>query len=197
MVHTTSPSYPILSSLDYSGTYGRKLYQNTLVAEKIKELSKELTEKTPLKILANQDSYKLLLNCDGTNYSAEELDKYLQKNYKIYAEGVFGNNLLLMFSPCNKMEEIKTLSKALFKLDWKEKETTKTSYSLLKLKQVMAPRDAYFAEGEWISAKEAVGRISKENITRFPPCVPIVTVGEELSEEAVKLIDNEEIYVVK
>jgi len=197
MVHTTSPSYPILSSLDYSGTYGRKLYQNTLVAEKIKELSKELTEKTPLKILANQDSYKLLLNCDGTNYSAEELDKYLQKNYKIYAEGVFGNNLLLMFSPCNKMEEIKTLSKALFNLDWKEKETTKTSYSLLKLKQVMAPRDAYFAEGEWISAKEAVGRISKENITRFPPCVPIVTVGEELSEEAVKLIDNEEIYVVK
>ena len=101
-----------------------------------------------------------------------------------------------MFSPCNTTDEIKTLSKALFKLDWKEKERTKTSYPLLKLKQVMAPRDAYFAEGEWISAKEAVGRISKENITRFPPCVPIVTVGEELSEEAVGLIGKDTVYVV-
>ena len=199
MVHTTSPSYPILSSLDYSGSFGKELYQNTSVAEKIKELSNELTEKTPLKFLANQDSYKLLLNCDGTNYSAEELDKYLQKNYKIYAEGVFGNNLLLMFSPCNTVDEIRILSDALLELLWEQKEgtkTTKTTYPLVKLHQKMSPRDAYFAEGEWIPAKEAVGRISKENVTRFPPCVPIVTVGEELSEEAVGLIDRDAFYVV-
>ena len=197
LVHTTSPSYPILSSLDYSGSFGKELYQNKTVLGAIKNLSKGLTEKTPLKILANQDSYKLLLNCDAANYSAEELDKYLQTDYSIYAEGVFGNNLLLMFSPCNTADEISILSKALLELHWERKETTKTIYPLLKLHQAMAPRDAYFAEGEWILKNEAAGRISKENITRFPPCVPIVTIGEKFIEEALKLIENKEVYVVK
>ena len=196
LVHTTSPSYPILSSLDYSGLYGKELYQNQTVLEAIKNLSKELCEKTPLKILTNQDSYKLLLNCDAANFSAEELDKHLQENNKIYAEGVFGNNLLLMFSPCNTADEIKTLSKALFTLDWNEKETTKTNYPLFKLHQAMSPREAYFAEGEWVSVKEAVGRISKENITTFPPCVPIVTVGEEFTREALEMVPADRVYVV-
>lgn len=196
LVHTTSPSYPILSSLDYSGSFGKKLYQNHSVLEEIKQLSKDLICNTPLKILSNQDSYKLLLNCANANISAEELDRYLQTSYKIYAEGVFGNNLLLMFSPCNTVEEIKLLSKALLEFSWERKECVTAEYPLLKLSQAMSPRDAYFAEGEWIPAKEAAGRICKENITRFPPCVPIVTVGEELSEEAVRLIGQDTVYVV-
>ena len=196
LVHTTSPSYPILSSLDYSGIFGKELYHNRTILQKIKQLSKALTEKTPLRILTNQDSYKLLLNCNCANITAEELDRYLQNTHKIYAEGVFGNNLLLMFSPCNKAEEIQILSKALLEFPWEPKECVTTKYSLLKLSQAMAPRDAYFAEGEWIPVGEAVGRISKENITRFPPCVPIVTVGEELSEEAIGLIPKDTVYVV-
>ncbi len=196
LVHTTSPSYPVLSSLDYSGSYGKELYQNKAVLEEIHQLSKELTENTPLKILSNQDSYKLLLNCESTAVTAEELDRYLQNAYKIYAEGVFGNNLLLMFSPCNTVEEIKILSKALSEFTWERKTAVKTEYPLLKLSQAMSPRDAYFADGEWVPAREAVGRISKENITRFPPCVPIVTIGEKLSEEAVGLIAKDAVYVV-
>ena len=31
MVHTTSPSYPVLSSLDYAGIFGNELYQNTVI----------------------------------------------------------------------------------------------------------------------------------------------------------------------
>ncbi len=197
MVHTTSPSYPILSSLDYAGLFGKELYQNQIVLKEIKQLSQKLTEQTPLRILPNQDPYKLLLNCDCTNISAEELEKYLQTDYKIYAEGVFGNNLLLMFSPCNTVEEIKLLSKAFLQLDWPKKETTVTKYPLLKLPQGMSPREAYFAPGEWVFTKQAVGRISKENITRFPPCVPLVTVGEKLTEESVGLIPKDRIYVVK
>ncbi len=196
LVHTTSPSYPILSSLDYSGSYGKELYQNKVVLDEIKQLSKELAKKTPLKILNNQDSYKLLLNCDGTNYSAKELESYLQNQYQIYAEGVFGNNLLLMFSSCNTVEELKILSDALLGLAWEEKETAKTTYPLFWLPQAMSPRDAYFADGEWVPVREAVGRISKENITRFPPCVPIVTVGEELTEEVLFQIPNDTVYVV-
>ena len=86
LVHTTSPSYPILSSLDYSGIFGKELYHNRTILQKIKQLSKALTEKTPLRILTNQDSYKLLLNCNCANITAEELDRYLQNTHKIYAD---------------------------------------------------------------------------------------------------------------
>ncbi len=197
LVHTTSPSYPILSSLDYAGIFGTKLYQTTAVLNEIKELSQELTDTTPLKILPNQDSYKLLLNCDSTNFSAEYLEKYLQNEYKIYAEGVFANNLLLMFSPCNTVEEIRVLSKAILELPWKEKTPAVPTYPLFKLSQKMSPREAYFADGEWIAKEQAVGRIAKENITRFPPCVPLVTVGEELTCEAIRLLPKDTVFVVK
>ncbi len=197
LVHTTSPSYPILSSLDYAGLFGAKLYQDTAVLNAINVLSQEITNKTPLRILPNQDSYKLLLNCDCANFSAKDLEKYLQTQHKIYAEGVFGNNLLLMFSPCNTVEEIRVLAKALLELTWNEKTSVVSKYPLLKLTQKMAPRDAYFAEGEWIPKEKAAGRIAKENITRFPPCVPLVTVGEELTDEAIRLLPKDSVFVVK
>ncbi len=197
LVHTTSPSYPILSSLDYAGLFGAKLYQNTVVLEEIKVLSHELSQKTSLRILPNQDSYKLLLNCDCANFSAEYLEKYLQKKHKIYAEGVFGNNLLLMFSPCNTVEEVRVLSQALSALPWEDRISCATQYPIFKLHQKMSPREAYFAEGEWIPKEQAVGRIAKESITRFPPCVPLVTIGEELTVDTIRILPKDTVFVVK
>ena len=103
-----------------------------------------------------------------------------------------------MFSPCNTVEEIKILEKAFLSLDLIVEEAKHQNVvPVLRLEQKLSPREAYFAQGEFLPKEKAVGRVSKENITRFPPCIPIVTIGEVLTEEALSLIEKDVIEVVK
>ena len=64
---------------------------------------------------------------------------------------------------------------------------------------MVTPREAFIAKGEIVDIKSSVGRISKENITVFPPCVPIIAAGEILTEEAVYHLSKlkKEIEVIK
>ncbi|MBP3448675.1 MAG: DegT/DnrJ/EryC1/StrS family aminotransferase [Clostridia bacterium] len=198
MVTTTSPSYPILSSLDYAGMYGEQLYGDDTILHKIKELKQALCSETNLHILENDDCYKLLINCDGVNLSAGEIQTILEEQYSIYLEGVFGNNLLFMFSPCNRVQEVEILQNALCSMKLMDSEPKeKIQIPLLKLSQTMTPREAYFREGEIIPVREAAGRVSKENVTQFPPCVPLITIGETISKEAISYLNQEFIEVVK
>ena len=113
-------------------------------------------------------------------------------------EGVFGNNLLLMFSPCNTLEELDILEQAMLDLSLEEKELGKKGkVPVLQLEQTLSPREAYFAEGEVVPKEKAAGRVSKENITQFPPCVPMVTVGETFTKEAINLLEKDFVEVVK
>ncbi len=198
MVTTTSPSYPIMSSIDYAGIYGEKLYTDDVILPQIKALKQALTQETPLRILDSDDCYKLLINCDDCELSATAIQQELEQKYSIYIEGVFGNNLLLMVSPCNTLEELKILQEAFFSLSLAEKELVKKIRTpILRLKQTLSPREAYFAEGVLLPKEKAIGRVSKENITQFPPCVPLVTIGETITEEAVTLLEKDYVQVVK
>jgi arginine decarboxylase len=53
----------------------------------------------------------------------------------------------------------------------------------LELETAMLPRDAFFAATEQISAAAAVGRISAEMLTPYPPGAPAVLPGEVITKE--------------
>jgi arginine decarboxylase len=53
----------------------------------------------------------------------------------------------------------------------------------LELEPVMLPRDAFFAAKETAPASEAVGRISAEQITPYPPGIPVIIPGERITTE--------------
>lgn len=50
------------------------------------------------------------------------------------------------------------------------------------------PRDGYFADTEIIDAVEAVGRVSADALAAYPPGVPNVMPGEEVTAEAVDFL---------
>jgi arginine decarboxylase len=52
-------------------------------------------------------------------------------------------------------------------------------------RQVMSPRDAFFAASEAIAVKDAAGRVSAEMVAPYPPGIPVVAPGEEVSDELV------------
>lgn len=52
----------------------------------------------------------------------------------------------------------------------------------IQLATVTSPRDAFFGRVEKVPVKEAVGRISAEQITPYPPGIPAVVPGERINE---------------
>lgn len=62
--------------------------------------------------------------------------------------------------------------------------------SELRMAQVRLPRDAYFAATEDIPVEEAVGRISAEMMTPYPPGIPAVLPGERLTEPVLRYLTS-------
>jgi len=53
----------------------------------------------------------------------------------------------------------------------------------LELEPAMLPRDAFFAATETVPADKAAGRISAEQITPYPPGIPVIIPGERITAE--------------
>jgi lysine decarboxylase len=58
----------------------------------------------------------------------------------------------------------------------------------LELETVMLPRDAFFARVDVVPAQDAVGAISAEQITPYPPGIPAVVPGERLNREVIEYL---------
>jgi arginine/lysine/ornithine decarboxylase len=55
----------------------------------------------------------------------------------------------------------------------------------LELETVNRPRDAFFSRFEDVKAQDAVGRIAAEQITPYPPGIPVIVPGERIDQEVV------------
>jgi arginine/lysine/ornithine decarboxylase len=53
----------------------------------------------------------------------------------------------------------------------------------LELEPAMLPRDAFFAPKDTVAAGKAIGRISAEQITPYPPGIPVIIPGERITAE--------------
>ena len=50
---------------------------------------------------------------------------------------------------------------------------------------MLTPREAFFAARESVPVKAAVGRISAELVAPYPPGIPVLAPGEEVTIDAV------------
>ena len=55
----------------------------------------------------------------------------------------------------------------------------------LELETVNRPRDAFFSEYQDVDANDAVGRIAAEQITPYPPGIPVIVPGERITQPLV------------
>jgi arginine decarboxylase len=55
----------------------------------------------------------------------------------------------------------------------------------LELETVKLPRDAFFGAKAAVSAEEAIGRIAAEQITPYPPGIPVLVPGERVNAAVV------------
>ena len=53
---------------------------------------------------------------------------------------------------------------------------------------VLSPRDAYFAQRESVPVERAVGRVSAELVAPYPPGIPVLAPGEEVTLDVVEAL---------
>ena len=164
---TTSPSYPIMASVEYGVKYpeNRKLQKEAFAFQKENERIYKSGDWTKLCVLFGQNAF--------------EAEKELQKR-GIYPEFCDGNAILFYLSPATELRAFRKLKKVLSSL-------LKRSYlPNEKTKQTFSKNE--FNEKEWIELNSSMGRVCAAPCGLFPPCIPLLCDGEKIEENKLSLL---------
>ena len=170
---TTSPSYPIMASVEYAVKYP----QNKALEDEVKGYV-ESNER----IYPSKDWTKL---CALFGKNAYEAEKTLQEK-GIYPEFCNGNVVMLYLSPATKKQEWKKLKAELEKLFVKYPYTPNEMAQSIHTPLVSTENRATM----WVGLTEAEGKICASDCGLFPPCTPLIRAGEKISKEQLTLLTN-------
>ncbi|MBQ3005832.1 MAG: DegT/DnrJ/EryC1/StrS family aminotransferase [Clostridia bacterium] len=179
---STSPSYPIMLSLDLCRDWlengGKEILRKTAKrTEKIKELIVKLGFKIPEGLCDPMRIAFVAENCDNVG-------DQLRENM-IEPEYAEGSTVIIIPTPFNTEDDFIALENALKNI--KCNGTTKmASTEVFVGEQKLTPTQALLSENKTVSLENAVGEISAETLCPCPPAIPLVMAGEEIDEATVK-----------
>lgn len=178
LIHTTSPSYLILESLE-SAALDLKRQTNL---DRIKKHINYLKEKTGLNFEDNTDPLKLIINVENLKISGHTLEKFLN-GLNVYPEFSTFTKVVFIISYWEKRKNFKKLSDALIKLKTQKFPTEEIIKIDFKFEKRLSYIEAVNGSSGFIDAKNSAGKISAGNLGIYPPAVPLITAGEVITKE--------------
>lgn len=200
---STSPSYPIMLSLDLCRVWLENGGCDTLralvprVAE-VKEYVKSLGFTVPD---GECDPLRLAIAADGMKISPREAGELLREN-GAEPEYAGESGLILIPSPFNTADDFAVLRAALGRLaeaakPIKSMEPCKAERLYEQPEVVVSPREAMLSESCEIDTAKAVGRVAASAACPCPPGIPAVVPGEIITPLAKKMLDEYKIFRIK
>lgn len=205
MLQSSSPSYLLLASLELAGEFALASEQRwEVLYEEVENLQGRAG--TFLRILNENDAgtygikqidwSKILVNTRSLGKSACACVDYLRQNYGIEPELWDQENILFILGIGNTREDVRVLAKGLQSLadsaagnqfkDFKPEKLLLKEYP--DLLQRLSPRQAFFAPRKCLPLRESCGQIAAETISPYPPGIPLVVMGEEITPEIVEIL---------
>jgi arginine/lysine/ornithine decarboxylase len=138
-----------------------------------------------------KDMGKLVISTKHTNITGVELAAILRKKYKLETELSSFSYVLAMTSIMDTKEGFERLKMALAEIDRElEEGSILVPYVNLKPVKRMEPWQAKVGNTMDTMLYTAKGRTSCDMICLYPPATPVIVPGEEVTEEAIKVIDQ-------
>lgn len=136
------------------------------------------------------DKSKLIISCEGTDLSGVELMKRLRRDFEIECEMSAGGYALAMTGILDSSENLMRLADAVLAIDSQTKKTNpRLPYRLPPLPpQRMSTKAALCRTPKSVFVKDARGLVSAEYVWAYPPGVPLIVPGEEITAEMVSSI---------
>lgn len=196
ILQSTSVSYLLMGSLDGARwnlvkNGQQQLSQAIQLSEEARTLLNQIAGLSVVTEKDFHDPTKLIINVSGLSLTGFEVYEKLWQEYNVQLELCETNHVLAIISLGTQATDTKRLVKAMADLAIRFPGSGKESHLLTgptvaTTVQLMSPRDAYFAKKELIPFNRAVGRIAGESIMAYPPGIPIISPGEEISGEVVR-----------
>ena len=196
LLQTTSPNQILLASLDIA-----RLQMELEGCEKVSravELSKKL--RAEIKLIDGLrtfdaaenfalDTTKVTVNVENLGLSGYEAEKILREELKVQCELSDAANLLFLITYADDERTIFGLVEALKGLP---RRTGKFLPPPIISKEIimaeMSARETFYGRVEVLELEKSVGRICAEEVTIYPPGIPLLMPGEKISAEVVEMI---------
>ena len=171
---TTSPSYPIMASVEYAVKYPENRELEGYIQQQKKEKA----------YLYEGEDYTKLCVFAVDGFALEQ--KAISEG--IYPEFTSGNLVCFYLSPAMKQEEITLL----FAFLWRA-EAEGLLLEKKELRSTPAPMEIYKTDGfltEKVCLENAEGRICATVCGLFPPCLPLIQKGERITKEKITALQK-------
>lgn len=201
---TSSPSYPLMISLDSCvqllterghelfGQWKERLdlfYDRTQMLRSVKVWNPEQSERgRKSRIL--RDRSKILISLKDTGMTGAQASRILRKRYGIETEMSSGSYVLAMTGCGDSSENLRELAKALERMDAEaaasgDNDSLRTDAAPVIPEVGTACRilTAVTSPSEEVNEEEAEGRICGEYLYAYPPGIPILAPGEWIEKE--------------
>lgn len=211
MFLSTSPNLPMVASLDVArmqmATHGAALLSQTIALaqdarrriNRIEGLYCFGEEVKGRSGIFDLDPTKVAVTVKGLGYTGYEAAELLRRRYNIQVELADLFNVVALFTIGTTQEAAERLIAAFEELARDDRPVdmyapsgilearlTRGTYALPKIPPMrMLPRDAFLADTEFTLFKDSVGRICAETISPYPPGIPVISPGEEITTDLV------------
>ena len=216
MLQSSSPSYVLMASIDNCVHLLAEKRDEMFVpyVKRLQEARAQLKRMKYLKLLETEhyDWSKIVVSAKGVGLSGRELYRILRVKYHLQMEMAAGTYVIAMTSISDTDEGFQRLVKAFLEIDseigLKNGQMNASKQMALndvveamedamgrlpKNPQVMNSARALeipLEETEMVLWEESVGRISVEYAYLYPPGSPLIVPGEQVTEEAVRLLQD-------
>ncbi|MBE9040314.1 aminotransferase class I/II-fold pyridoxal phosphate-dependent enzyme [Oscillatoriales cyanobacterium LEGE 11467] len=215
LVQSSSPSYLLMASLDGArqqmATKGHLLMSQTL--QLAREARTRLSDIAPLSVLEvpvaqtpgffDLDPTRLMVKVDRLGINGYDADEILDDRFGVTAELVERRYLAFAISLGNTATDIDRLVEGLRAIaresaplhldagdDLLLEVPGEISHQDAFSPPAMSPRDAFFAPLETVSVSGSIGRLSGELICPYPPGIPVLMPGEEITPTAIEVLQR-------
>ncbi len=201
ILQSSSPSYLLMASLERAGEFALDFGRWDCLKEDVENLHSKVSNS--FRVLSQNDvgTYgihtvdwsKILINTRPLGIPAPRCVDYLREGYGIEPELWDEENILFMLGIGSTPEDVRRLTKGLENLASfahsggfveAKKLVRNDRLRIPPLPHLMlSPRDAFFARKTQIPLKESLGHIVGETISPYPPGIPLIVMGEQMTCE--------------
>ncbi len=199
IIESTSPNFLLWASLDAARAleaenpkrFDRAIYRAEILRAKLKEIEGlEIFEPQKHTEVKASDPLKLIISASNLGLNGFRLRDELRLR-GVMPELAEASCVLFIITPAHKQKDLDSLLKALKDIAGGIKKVKSNNHNFTsypRLKTRLTPKEAFFRDGKSMEIEKTNGLIAAEMVVPYPPGIPLVMPGEEITKEVIELI---------
>ncbi|MGE5675380.1 MAG: aminotransferase class I/II-fold pyridoxal phosphate-dependent enzyme [Mycobacterium leprae] len=188
LVQSTSPSYLLMASLDLArrelALHGEAMWDRALTLATTAR--RQLAQCKGIRVAPAADPTKLLIDVRGRRLTGfQAYDLLWERGVALEASGL--GWVLALLTHGDEEESVAALVKAVNELP-EGTGLPPRPPAPPEATALLTPREAFLAAKELVPLADATGRIAAEMVCPYPPGIPVVVPGEQLSPDVIEYL---------